>query len=774
MSTTAIKATDPLSSRAITTIKRPSLSNLPEELLLGLQSFLDAQTLCAVSKGFYQTLGIRKKEVFHKLQEALLEKVILGKHYSLFLSIFLDKKDNLDKVKAKLRGEMILLGISNTDAYKKLFNLESSFEDLLHADDLTEQENFRRAKGKLYEILHEKNIFIPNVDTFEDFQIAILALTPQEKQQPLNVDLREIYLTRLPLSLLQFSSLTANFHPHLLLDIALEPDFLILRNALEQRVLGWTDQKILIDLARDGNLVVIDTLFKVCYHIQINFQNKYGTTLLMGAAIGGHPDLCGYLLGKDGIDSNRPNDRGLIPLMAAISQGHTKTALVLLSDPRVDVNRQLRIMGLTALMLAASTNNRIVVKALIDDPRTVLSLTNKRGFTAEDIAFREGFRSIADLFPLASIETLDLSGNPTLTDEDLQQIVLDNPKLRGLDLMNCPMITDRGLRHLGKLPLVKLNLFGCRMSDVGISYLNAKTLRSLNLGNCPNIIGPGLKCLENLEYLDLFNCQIEDASLHFIKSLPIRVLMLARCFNISNDGLFFLQDLIQLRELNLSGCWKIKDKGLSYLSKLSLGKLNLSRIYITDRGILFLLPIRSLRTLILDENGGITNKGIGDLRCLPLKVLSLKGTWNVNKSLAFDAQTAPPALKLSLNMSRFSKKEFRKIFDTVGPIYQRRILKELLITGTKLEKEEHKEMLLRFVELFFVITPKAKKKLISEASKENPSVLQKLQKAKTVILEDYFSKSIHIPEGFEQMVRFAIELEESNTKERALGSFFQT
>lgn len=92
---------------------------------------------------------------------------------------------------------------------------------------------------------------------------------------------------------------------------------------------------------------------------------------------------------------------------------------------------------------------------------------------------------------------------------------------------------------------------------------------------------------------------------------------------IDNGVLAEVAKLSQLKELELSECLRIDDKGLQFLTSLrELTKLTLSRcLRITDAGMKHLARLEKLQNLKLSRMAQITDKGIQSLSRLKLKTL---------------------------------------------------------------------------------------------------------------------------------------------------------
>jgi len=154
---------------------------------------------------------------------------------------------------------------------------------------------------------------------------------------------------------------------------------------------------------------------------------------------------------------------------------------------------------------------------------------------------------LSHLSQLTSIRTLDLSGNPSITDKGIAPLVYQQSPLVFLSLDNTGIgdgalellsrltelqclylsetnVTDGGLRHLsGLTKLEALNLSGTRISDAGLDALqHLKQLRRLDLSGS-DITDSGIRLLSSLTTLKslcLDNTRLTDAAAESLASLP--------------------------------------------------------------------------------------------------------------------------------------------------------------------------------------------------------------------------------------------------------------
>jgi len=108
---------------------------------------------------------------------------------------------------------------------------------------------------------------------------------------------------------------------------------------------------------------------------------------------------------------------------------------------------------------------------------------------------------------------------------------------------------------------------------------------------------------------------------------------------VGDDDLRMLSQLDQITSLNLGGSKRITDAGLQHLAKMpQLLELNLSEYpggRITDRGLEVLQHLRKLRVFEMCWQGGVTDKGISNLRlCDQLENVDLLGTHSGDGAIA--------------------------------------------------------------------------------------------------------------------------------------------
>lgn len=181
----------------------------------------------------------------------------------------------------------------------------------------------------------------------------------------------------------------------------------------------------LMAAAKIGDHCLLEALLKK--GLQVQDRSYTGGTALMYAVLGNDPDMIAYLLPLSrSIDAKSTNGWTAVmiaaakgfddaiarlvasgadpdladvyewsPLMRAIDNRHASVVDFLLSVNAVDVNR-INENGSSALHIAA-TNGDIRTAVQLIERGVDISLQDKNGFTAEQIALEEGYTDVVDL-----------------------------------------------------------------------------------------------------------------------------------------------------------------------------------------------------------------------------------------------------------------------------------------------------------------------------------------------------------------------------------------
>jgi len=164
-----------------------------------------------------------------------------------------------------------------------------------------------------------------------------------------------------------------------------------------------------------------------------------------------------------------------------------------------------------------------------------------------------------------------------ITNEELKQFSASQfSAVKEVYFQNCS-INESGLKHLRNLPVEKLFLSGCSISDREADEIAA---------------------LKDLKILSLNETWVGDETLAHLTGLPLEKLYLNNTF-ISDKGVQNLKGL-PLKKLYLEGT-DITNKGIFSISKLSLTALNVSNTDIDGDSLPAIGQITSLQKLYIRE-----------------------------------------------------------------------------------------------------------------------------------------------------------------------------
>lgn len=216
-----------------------------------------------------------------------------------------------------------------------------------------------------------------------------------------------------------------------------------------------------------------------------------------------------------------------------------------------------------------------------------------------------------------SVLSLDLSvyglDATTYTDEDLRPLC-QFTNIHTLNINGSTEITDATLHHMRNLPLEKLGLNLCAITNTGLQLLrdNMPHMRELDVSDCACISDEGLRHISkmiNLSSVNLGMCELitDEGLKHLSQSPALRRLDFTGCDLITDEGLRHISSL-KLTRLDLCDCGDITDDGLHHVSKItSLRKLDISGAgLITDVGLIHISKIASLKYLDLTYCNMIT------------------------------------------------------------------------------------------------------------------------------------------------------------------------
>ena len=272
------------------------------------------------------------------------------------------------------------------------------------------------------------------------------------------------------------------------------------------------------------------------------------------------------------------------------------------------------------------------------------TLTNLSQLSDLFIPFNFGLTSKSwnTLSKMKSLSVIDLTGNHRMGEEGLTQIK-SLPLLSRL-FLRCLPITDKSADVLSRCTrLTSLDVSETAVGDDFVARLNCPRIKYLYL-NHVQITDAALRKLNKFQQLDTLDlrcdekitdagiqslCQlgnlsalslsdekfITDRALVYIGRIAgLRSLQLWCMKNVTNAGLKNLERLHSLVTLNLYGT-KISDEGVGHLVNLHLVELHLTNnSLLTDKGLLLLTKIKSLRSLFIDQNPGISEHALEEFR----------------------------------------------------------------------------------------------------------------------------------------------------------------
>jgi len=199
---------------------------------------------------------------------------------------------------------------------------------------------------------------------------------------------------------------------------------------------------------------------------------------------------------------------------------------------------------------------------------------------------------------------------------------LDPNKVRAINAWGCEALSNIVLETLSAMPayqqnLRSLNVRMTRVTSDGIRHIaNFSNLESLTLMNAilDRDIEVLCKRLPRLQRLMIISSNITDASLEEINNLhDLRELQLTGCERITDGGLEKMKGLSNLRTLWLS-CTGVTDVGMQHLTVLTnIQTLVLTNCRITDQGLQYLSQLPNLTTLSLSYCYMVTPAGVDGL-----------------------------------------------------------------------------------------------------------------------------------------------------------------
>nr|XP_009296243.1 F-box/LRR-repeat protein 13 isoform X2 [Danio rerio] len=234
----------------------------------------------------------------------------------------------------------------------------------------------------------------------------------------------------------------------------------------------------------------------------------------------------------------------------------------------------------------------------------------------------DGFTSVAET--CNSLQQIVLNDLPTLTDICVQVLVSRCRMLTVISLLESLNLSDVAFKAVAEvIDLTKILIEGNDViTDSSVKALCRSCLKlsELHLSCCPRVTDACFKTLGNLTKLcnlNISGCfKVTDMGLHYITEGPsagqLRELDLSYCLKITDLSLRRIsQKCISLTNLALCFCENLTDNGFECLDKCSsLISLDISGCKIHDKGLSALGANPSLRKLSAAECVFITDIGI--------------------------------------------------------------------------------------------------------------------------------------------------------------------
>jgi len=147
------------------------------------------------------------------------------------------------------------------------------------------------------------------------------------------------------------------------------------------------------------------------------------------------------------------------------------------------------------------TSARDIARASTDTEQIVIGF-----LPVGDYPLLSKFKRVKDV----SYFTTDGTGGNDEKLHALSKVRLEN--LKGVTLLNCPRVTDEGIRHLAQIPSLKwLGLEGTSITDAALAIMaNDMKLTGVNVANCLNLSVNGLLKLARSESLQSFTFPAES------------------------------------------------------------------------------------------------------------------------------------------------------------------------------------------------------------------------------------------------------------------------
>ncbi|KAG1939196.1 dynein regulatory complex subunit [Pimephales promelas] len=234
----------------------------------------------------------------------------------------------------------------------------------------------------------------------------------------------------------------------------------------------------------------------------------------------------------------------------------------------------------------------------------------------------DGFTYVAEA--CSSLQQIVLDDLPTLTDSCVQVLVSKCRVLTVISLLDSPFLSDVSFKSMAEvIGLTKIQIEGNeRMTDSSLKALcrSSQKLTEVHVSDCPRVTDASLKSLGNLTKLcniNISGCiKVTDMGIYYITEGPsafeLRELDLSYCPKVTDLSLKRItQRCSNLTHLAVCFCENLTDNGFECLDRcVSLVSLDITGCKIHDKGLVVLGANPSLRKLTANECVFITDNGI--------------------------------------------------------------------------------------------------------------------------------------------------------------------
>lgn len=304
--------------------------------------------------------------------------------------------------------------------------------------------------------------------------------------------------------------------------------------------------------------------------------------------------------------------------------------------------------GLSKLNTLALTNSAI------GDPTVEMIAASFPDLASLDLSYNtnisnSSMKLIAQLSKLTRLTLIQDRFN----DVGMSSLVKLN-SLEVLDIRGNMEAGDLTLQFLGTLPnLAVLKHRSTTVSDYGIECLTeSKSLKSLLMHDflITSQAGESLAMIENLSELEIFRCQnfgsegvlalkgmpltrlklrdlpaVDDRAMPVFEDLPaLEKLYLHELSSVSDEGLRSLGNLKSLKVLDIWSVPQMTDASVEVIATLpELKELSIRSTGVSDAAVDTLLAMPKLHTLVLKDNGSLTDEGLKKLATKDWKMLDV-------------------------------------------------------------------------------------------------------------------------------------------------------